>query len=114
MDINRERAPEKQEHIGSLALSANQIEKVFPRKNGNLVTALSKVDIRVPYGKKVALIGPDGAGKTTLLRIACGLLSPTKGTMTVLGKETHHGFNRNLVICRSDLAFMKICLSWRI
>lgn len=52
MDINRERAPEKQEHIGSLALSANQIEKVFPRKNGKLVTALSKVDIRVPYGKR--------------------------------------------------------------
>lgn len=102
MDINRERAPEKQEHIGSLALSANQIEKVFPRKNGNLVTALSKVDIRVPYGKKVALIGPDGAGKTTLLRIACGLLSPTKGTMTVLGKET----DQNTSWIQSKLGYM--------
>lgn len=102
MDINRERAPEKQEHIGSLALSANQIEKVFPRKNGNLVTALSKVDIRVPYGKKVALIGPGGAGKTTLLRIACGLLSPTKGTMTVLGKET----DQNTSWIQSKLGYM--------
>lgn len=102
MDINRERAPEKQEQIDSLALSANQIEKTFPRKNGNVVTALSKVDIRVPYGKKVALIGPDGAGKTTLLRIACGLLSPSKGTMTVLGKKA----NQHTSWIQSKLGYM--------
>lgn len=50
----------------------------------------------------MALIGPDGAGKTTLLRIACGLLSPTKGTMTVLGKET----DQNTSWIQSKLGYM--------
>jgi ABC-2 type transport system ATP-binding protein len=47
--------------------------------------ALSDCDLAVPAGHVAALVGPNGAGKTTLLHLAVGLLSPTAGSIEVLG-----------------------------
>lgn len=47
--------------------------------------ALSECTLEIPAGRVVALVGPNGAGKTTLLHLAVGLLSPTSGTIAVLG-----------------------------
>jgi ABC-2 type transport system ATP-binding protein len=47
--------------------------------------ALSDVTLHVASGSLTALVGPDGAGKTTLLRMAAGLLTPSAGTLSVLG-----------------------------
>ncbi|MGY0235096.1 ABC transporter ATP-binding protein [Longispora urticae] len=47
--------------------------------------ALSDCTLAVPEGAIVGLVGPNGAGKTTLLRLVVGLLTPTAGTVRVLG-----------------------------
>jgi ABC-2 type transport system ATP-binding protein len=47
--------------------------------------ALSDCTLEVPSGRVVGLVGPNGAGKTTLLHLAVGLLTPTCGTIEVLG-----------------------------
>jgi ABC-2 type transport system ATP-binding protein len=47
--------------------------------------ALSDCTLSVPAGHVVGLVGPNGAGKTTLLRLAAGMLTPTVGTIEVLG-----------------------------
>jgi ABC-2 type transport system ATP-binding protein len=47
--------------------------------------ALSDCTLDVPAGRVVGLVGPNGAGKTTLLSLAVGLLTPTSGTIEVLG-----------------------------
>jgi len=47
--------------------------------------ALSDCTLDVPAGRVVGLVGPNGAGKTTLLHLAVGLLSPSSGTIEVLG-----------------------------
>jgi ABC-type multidrug transport system ATPase subunit len=49
--------------------------------------ALRDVNLDVEEGSLYALLGPNGAGKTTLLKILLGLLRPTAGSVTLLGKE---------------------------
>lgn len=41
----------------------------------------------VPEGSILGMIGPSGCGKTTTMRVALGLLSPQKGTISVFGKQ---------------------------
>ncbi|KQR62720.1 urea ABC transporter ATP-binding subunit UrtE [Arthrobacter sp. Leaf337] len=48
---------------------------------------ISGVDITVPDGSLVSLLGHNGAGKTTLLRAVAGLLKPTRGTITLNGED---------------------------
>jgi zinc/manganese transport system ATP-binding protein len=48
-------------------------------------------DFRVAPGEFVAVLGPNGAGKTTLFRVLLGLLPPSEGTVSVLGRPPRRG-----------------------
>src|SRR5689334_6244470 len=50
-------------------------------------SVIHNVDLEVPTGKAVAVMGHNGAGKTTLLRAAVGLLTPNEGTITLAGED---------------------------
>ncbi|HTX78596.1 MAG TPA: heme ABC exporter ATP-binding protein CcmA [Longilinea sp.] len=49
--------------------------------------ALRDLNLEIPDGRFVALLGANGAGKTTLLRILATLLHPTSGHVTINGLE---------------------------
>jgi ABC-2 type transport system ATP-binding protein len=49
------------------------------------VDAVNGLDLEVPAGECFGLLGPNGAGKTTTIEILEGLLTPTSGTVEVLG-----------------------------
>lgn len=49
------------------------------------LVALQPLDLTVPAGQSVALIGHNGSGKSTLLRMVAGLLDPTEGDVEVAG-----------------------------
>jgi ABC-2 type transport system ATP-binding protein len=49
--------------------------------------ALKSIDLEISKGEIFALLGPNGAGKTTLISIVCGIVTPTKGSVTVDGKD---------------------------
>jgi len=50
--------------------------------------ALDRVNIAVPRGRIVGLIGRNGSGKTTLLRCLQGVALPTEGSVSVFGTES--------------------------
>ena len=49
--------------------------------------AVGGITFRVRAAEFVAVLGPSGAGKTTLFRCIAGLVSPTRGRISVLGSE---------------------------
>jgi len=51
------------------------------------VQVLHGIDIDVPKGKVVTLIGSNGAGKTTTMRAVSGMIKPTAGEITLNGKR---------------------------
>ena len=50
------------------------------------IDALSGIDLEVPDGSRLGLVGANGAGKSTLLAIMAGVLPPTSGSVEVHGR----------------------------
>ncbi len=45
------------------------------------IAALSRIDLGISSGERVALVGANGSGKSSLLRVLHGLLKPTRGSL---------------------------------
>src|SRR4026207_2379851 len=56
------------------------------RRFGN-VLAVDSIDLRVERGTFYGFLGPNGAGKSTTIKMLTGLLAPTKGEISVLGRD---------------------------
>jgi NitT/TauT family transport system ATP-binding protein len=50
-------------------------------------TALDNVSLRVQAGEFVTIVGPSGCGKSTLLKVVAGLVPPTSGQVTLMGRQ---------------------------
>jgi ABC-type multidrug transport system fused ATPase/permease subunit len=53
----------------------------------NATPALSGIDLTLPRGRSLALVGPSGAGKTTLVDVILGLHAPQKGRIAANGTD---------------------------
>jgi ABC-2 type transport system ATP-binding protein len=56
------------------------------RKTFGRVVAVDGVDLELPAGAIVGMLGPNGSGKTTLIRMLLGLTRPTAGHVELLGR----------------------------
>ena len=57
------------------------------RKEFGPVVAVQGLDLTVPRGEVLGLLGANGSGKTTTIRMLCGLLAPTSGEAVVAGVD---------------------------
>ncbi len=76
-------------------VDARGIDKVFKRGSEE-VHVLGGLDLQIPKGEFLALMGPSGSGKSTLLNLVGGLDRPTQGTVTVAGQRIDNLSNRRL------------------
>jgi putative ABC transport system ATP-binding protein len=76
---------ENQSNNGALVRVEN-VEKVFHRGSED-IHVLADLQLQVPAGEFLALMGPSGSGKSTLLNLIGGLDRPTRGLVTVAGER---------------------------
>jgi len=70
----------------SAVISLEAISKTYRRRWRHHVPALRGVTLHVAPGEVFGLLGHNGAGKTTLMKLVLGLVRPTGGTGSVLGR----------------------------
>jgi D-methionine transport system ATP-binding protein len=74
-------------HPGPIIAFAD-VSKVYPARDGSAeVVALDAIDLQVPEGAVVGIIGRSGAGKSTLIRLINGLERPDRGHVLVNGTD---------------------------
>lgn len=62
--------------------------------NYDTVPALEAISLTVERDDFLGVIGPNGGGKTTLLKVILGILKPTRGSVSVLGKPPESSRNK--------------------
>lgn len=67
------------------AVVCERVSKTYP--GAQPVVALDSVDLTVPSGEFLAIVGPSGGGKSTLLHLVAGIDSPTSGSIRVGGRD---------------------------
>jgi ABC-2 type transport system ATP-binding protein len=87
---------------GRGASGAPVIETAGLTKDFGDVRAVDGLDLTVGAGEMFALVGPDGSGKTTTIRMLCGILQPTAGRISILGRE----LPREAAAVRSDIGYL--------
>lgn len=63
-------------------IECRNLTKIFPG-----CMALNSVNLSIPKGQIVGLLGPNGSGKTTLIKLVNGLLTPTSGEVLINGRK---------------------------
>lgn len=83
-------------------LELTNVGKQYLESSGEVVTALTEIDLKISPGELVAVVGPSGSGKSTLLQLAGALDSPTCGTVKVSGLEISELNERRRTTFRRD------------
>jgi len=81
-------------------VSVWNVDKVFKR-GSEKIHVLGGLDLEIPQGEFLALMGPSGSGKSTLLNLIGGLDRPSQGSIEVGGERIDQLSNRRLAAWRA-------------
>jgi beta-exotoxin I transport system ATP-binding protein len=88
--------------IDTKAIRTTALSKDYGRGRG-----LFDLDLEVERGEVLGFLGPNGAGKSTTMRLLLGLIRPTSGSATLLGRDSRDGgleIRRRVGFLPGDLA----------
>jgi NitT/TauT family transport system ATP-binding protein len=83
------------------------VGKTFEIRSGP-VTAVDSVTLDIAAGSFFVIVGPSGCGKTTLLRMAAGLETPTRGTITIARERANRPGNSMIFQGESIFPWMTV------
>jgi putative ABC transport system ATP-binding protein len=69
-----------------LMIELYNVSKIVP-SGAEMLTILHALDLRIPDGQFVSVVGPSGSGKSTLLGLVAGLDAPTAGRIIIDGED---------------------------
>lgn len=69
-------------------IELTRVSKIFPGGQGGY-TALKHVELQLPAGEFVAIVGKSGSGKSTLINLIAGIDRPSSGEIRVAGAPVH-------------------------
>ena len=82
-----------------MILQVQDVTKIYG-EGENAVRALNGISLEIEQGEFTALVGTSGSGKSTLLNLIGGLDNPTKGKITIRGREIQSLKRRELTVFR--------------
>jgi putative ABC transport system ATP-binding protein len=85
---------------GGMLVGLHNVDKVF-RRGSEEIHVLGGLDLQVPEGEFLALMGPSGSGKSTLLNLIGGLDRPSQGEVLVAGERIDQLSGRRLASWRA-------------
>ena len=68
-------------------ITISNVSKIFGEGTGKRFQALKPVDVTIPAGEFVSVVGASGCGKSTLMLMVAGLLKHSTGEITVAGRS---------------------------
>ena len=85
-----------------------RLESVRFRYVGQTVDTLAGIDLSIPAGRSLAIVGANGAGKTTLVKLLCRMYEPSGGRICVDGVDLQtcdaHGWQHRVAAIFQDFA----------
>ncbi|MGW8161397.1 MAG: ABC transporter ATP-binding protein [Desulfobulbales bacterium] len=83
-----------------ITAAVTEVSKLTKRFGG--LTALDGVSFKICRGEILGLLGPNGAGKTTAIHCMLGLITPTSGTIRIMGYDV--GRHRREILSRVNFS----------
>ncbi len=100
-----EAAPEPTDlDAGEKGIRLENVSFRYPGQAKDDKWVLRNVDLFIPRGQSVALVGQNGAGKTTLVKLVTRLYEPTEGRVLLDGKDLR-AWDRNALLARFGVVF---------
>jgi putative ABC transport system ATP-binding protein len=81
-------------------VDVRDVDKIF-RRGSEEIHVLGGLDLQIPEGEFLALMGPSGSGKSTLLNLIGGLDRPSQGAVEVAGERIDQLSDRRLAAWRA-------------
>jgi len=87
--------------VAQSLISVEHLSKAY-RRDSLQLPVLEDIDLEIGKGEFVALMGPSGSGKTTLLNLIAGIDTPTRGRISVDGRDISSMGETDLARWRAD------------